>query len=298
MKNPGSGGRSNDRMIAHVVALPLTATNDPSRSPQSAEVTAQVHAVLRAQNWDGQDTAPTLTGRLYGGLGAQTMPDKGNMGAVLQPVVMAHGQANAEVRTDGATPTLVCVHEAPIVALPPVVPYDLFQITAPINRQSRDERSPCHTLAKDNEAHAAVVMAAVAFHPTQDPISSTDGSTHAMGCGSSGGYATVAVAQPMAFNAYQRTEADVTWPLMAGDAKKVEVGVRTGMAVRRLTPEECERLQGFPDNHTRIPWKGKPASDCPDGPRYRALGNSMAVPVIAWIGRKIEERIAAAVATR
>jgi len=67
--------------------------------------------------------------------------------------------------------------------------------------------------------------------------------------------------------------------------------VRTGMAVRRLTPEECERLQGFPDNHTRIPWKGKPASDCPDGPRYRALGNSMAVPVIAWIGRKIEERM-------
>ena len=59
------------------------------------------------------------------------------------------------------------------------------------------------------------------------------------------------------------------------------------MSVRRLTPVECERLQGFPDNHTLIPWKGKPASECPDGPRYRALGNSMAVPVIAWIARKI-----------
>ncbi|MEN9785504.1 MAG: hypothetical protein RLZZ299_768 [Pseudomonadota bacterium] len=59
------------------------------------------------------------------------------------------------------------------------------------------------------------------------------------------------------------------------------------MAVRRLTPEECERLQGFPDGHTAIPWKGKPASECPDGPRYKALGNSMAVPVIAWIARKI-----------
>ena len=74
--------------------------------------------------------------------------------------------------------------------------------------------------------------------------------------------------------------------------------VATTMSVRRLTPVECERLQGFPDGHTLISWKGKPAADCPDGPRYRALGNSMAVPVIAWIGRKIEERIAAAEAAR
>jgi len=59
-------------------------------------------------------------------------------------------------------------------------------------------------------------------------------------------------------------------------------------SVRRLTPTECERLQGFPDGHTAIPWKGKPASECPDGPRYRALGNSMAVNVMRWIGRRIE----------
>ncbi|EHA6233242.1 Dam family site-specific DNA-(adenine-N6)-methyltransferase [Salmonella enterica] len=63
-----------------------------------------------------------------------------------------------------------------------------------------------------------------------------------------------------------------------------------GVAVRRLTPVECERLQGFPDNHTLIPWNGKDAADCPDGPRYKAIGNSMAVPVMRWIG----ERIAAA----
>ncbi|EAM5232591.1 Dam family site-specific DNA-(adenine-N6)-methyltransferase [Salmonella enterica] len=63
-----------------------------------------------------------------------------------------------------------------------------------------------------------------------------------------------------------------------------------GMQVRRLTPVECERLQGFPDNHTLIPWRGKVAADCPDGPRYKAIGNSMAVPVMRWIG----ERIAAA----
>ena len=59
------------------------------------------------------------------------------------------------------------------------------------------------------------------------------------------------------------------------------------MAVRRLTPVECERLQGFPDNWSRIPWKGKPEEDCPDGPRYKACGNSMAVPVMRWIGERI-----------
>lgn len=65
----------------------------------------------------------------------------------------------------------------------------------------------------------------------------------------------------------------------------------TGCAVRRLTPVECERLQGFPDNYTRIPWGGKPAKDCPDGHRYKALGNSMAVPVMRWIAGRINAEI-------
>jgi DNA (cytosine-5)-methyltransferase 1 len=67
--------------------------------------------------------------------------------------------------------------------------------------------------------------------------------------------------------------------------------VRQEMAVRRLTPVECERLQGFPDNYTMILWKKKPADQCPDGPRYKALGNSMAVPVMRWIGRRIAEAL-------
>lgn len=57
--------------------------------------------------------------------------------------------------------------------------------------------------------------------------------------------------------------------------------------VRRLTPLECERLQGFPDGWTMIPYRGKPADECPDSPRYSALGNSMAVPVMRWIGERI-----------
>ena len=59
------------------------------------------------------------------------------------------------------------------------------------------------------------------------------------------------------------------------------------MAVRRLMPVECERLQGFPDGWTKIPWRGRPAEECPDGPRYKAIGNSMAVPVMRWLGERI-----------
>jgi DNA (cytosine-5)-methyltransferase 1 len=63
----------------------------------------------------------------------------------------------------------------------------------------------------------------------------------------------------------------------------------TAMQVRRLTPEECEALQGFPRSYTQIPWRKKPASECPDGPRYKALGNSWAVPVARWIGERINK---------
>jgi len=61
------------------------------------------------------------------------------------------------------------------------------------------------------------------------------------------------------------------------------------MAVRRLTPVECERLQGFPDGYTNIPWRK--AAESPDGPRYKALGNSWAVPVVAWIGKRIQDQL-------
>jgi DNA (cytosine-5)-methyltransferase 1 len=202
--------------VAHVVAPPLTATNDPSRSPQSAEVTAQVEAVLRAQY-------PEVIGSLDTECGG--------------------GKLTHQSAKNGH--------------LLPVVPYDLFQITAPINRQSRDEHSPCHTLARDNEAHAAVV---------------TTQATH--------------------FDVYNhKTTGDIAGVVREQHGTNMNAVLQPSMAVRRLTPTECERLQGFPDGWTQIPWKGKPASDCPDGPRYRALGNSMAVPVIRWIGRKIEERM-------
>jgi DNA (cytosine-5)-methyltransferase 1 len=71
-----------------------------------------------------------------------------------------------------------------------------------------------------------------------------------------------------------------------GDGDRHEGVMQPDMQVRRLTPTECERLQGFPDGYTLVPHRGKPAAD---GPRYKSLGNSMAVPVMAWIGRRIDQ---------
>ena len=82
-------------------------------------------------------------------------------------------------------------------------------------------------------------------------------------------------------------QGDVSATMTADMAGPTHSGpkVMQNMAVRRLTPVECERLQGFPDNYTDIKPNGKPT---PDGPRYAAMGNSMAVPVMRWIGERIQ----------
>jgi DNA (cytosine-5)-methyltransferase 1 len=169
------------------------------------------------------------------------------------------------------------------------------------------------------------VMQPIAFHPTQDPISSTDGTTHCMGTGSSKGGATLAVAQQyiggVDYENNAHTMDQPTGPLLKGSPTgggRPLPAIATSMMVRRLTPVECERLQGFPDNYTNIPWsaakeaarkgisyecilalrgmtlRGPNREDCPDGPRYKALGNSWAVPNVRWIGKRIQEQFNAA----
>jgi len=179
----------------------------------------------------------------------------------------------------------------------------------------------------------------VCFHPTQDPISSVDGLSHSLGCGSSQGQASVAIAYPINTMLCQGRPSDDLKPRMGlgigqendpcptltkahshavaygipanwigrkpengGNATEPPIelspcltktdvhAVQTQMQVRRLTPRECERLQGFPDDYTLIPHKGKPAAD---SPRYKALGNSMAVPVMKWIGQRIQRAVPA-----
>lgn len=88
---------------------------------------------------------------------------------------------------------------------------------------------------------------------------------------------------------FKAREVDVAQPIMAGGPVGGNQGgdyIQQAWAVRRLMPIECERLQGFPDNFTNIPWRGKDTA--PDGPRYKALGNSMAVNCMSWIGQRID----------
>lgn len=97
----------------------------------------------------------------------------------------------------------------------------------------------------------------------------------------------MAVAQPMASDQTAGTLRANPGSGWRSNGTPVEGVAIQAMQVRRLTPVECERLQGFPDNYTNIPWRK--ASESPDGPRYKALGNSMAVPVMAWIGKRIKQ---------
>lgn len=96
----------------------------------------------------------------------------------------------------------------------------------------------------------------------------------------------MAVAQPIAFDGYNQTLSHTSQTIRADKSDGDHIGmVLQAMQVRRLTPVECERLQGFPDNYTNIKDK------CPDGPRYKALGNSWAVPVVRWIGDRIDRAL-------
>ena len=101
------------------------------------------------------------------------------------------------------------------------------------------------------------------------------------------------VLQPVAFSSNMsvpdcQTDGSTPTVKVGGHGGGNLPAVAQASAVRRLTPTECERLQGFPDNYTQIPYRNKPADKCPDGPRYKAMGNSMAVPVMRWIGERIQ----------
>ena len=120
------------------------------------------------------------------------------------------------------------------------------------------------------------------------PDARTDGTTPTIKLGGQGGNPPA-----IAFSAGQSSQAgslglrEEQAPTLRGGASGTNMTptILKDMSVRRLTPRECERLQGFPDDYTLIQYRNKPAAD---GPRYKALGNSMAVPVMRWIGEKIK----------
>ncbi|MHB5609791.1 phage N-6-adenine-methyltransferase [Klebsiella pneumoniae] len=134
-----------------------------------------------------------------------------------------------------------------------------------------------------------------AVHGTQDPdtnleIAHTLGRNHGQGNAIFSEPFTLAIRGRNEGSTVEIRNDGVANALLTPNGGRAGMGVGAiswGMQVRRLMPVECERLQGFPDNHTLISWRGKEATECPDGPRYRAIGNSMAVPVMRWIGERI-----------
>lgn len=132
------------------------------------------------------------------------------------------------------------------------LPFDTTQITSPSNRSAPKHGDPCHPLAAG--AHAPAVAYAIQERAVAD-----------VNCGPGGkGWA-----EELAYTLEARN--------------KTQYVAKVG--VRRLLPTEREALQGFPRNYTAVPYRGKPAAD---GPRYKALGNSMATNVMQWLGRRIE----------
>lgn len=143
----------------------------------------------------------------------------------------------------------------PLVCAP--VAFDTTQITHPDNRSNPQPDGPCHPLASG--AHAP----AVAFQPR---------------FARNGRGAPDVVASALTGEAGRTGKGD--------SAQCVALQASTSWRVRRLTPTECERLQAMADGYTDVPWRGK--NWTPDGPRYKALGNSMSVNVMSWLGQRIQ----------
>jgi DNA (cytosine-5)-methyltransferase 1 len=276
--------------VATNVAPSLTASNDPSRSPQSSEVTQQVNAVLEASV-----VSPTIT-QCKGSRG-------GCSDEALMEIKAVHEAINAGIPDVCAT---IDCGLAKQVRKQLTQQAESFYFPIPIHDQAtrhsgkhgdkQDGKGnglgvgkpgdPCPTLTKGDK-HAVLYE----NHPNDSRV--TGPHDVAPSCvsryGTGGGNVPLVQEGVDLYN--QALTGDVHCPLRTAGghgAPAALVQPEDRMAVRRLSPRECERLQGFNDDHTLIPWRNKPADQCPDGPRYKALGNSMAVPCMAWIGKRID----------
>jgi DNA (cytosine-5)-methyltransferase 1 len=163
--------------------------------------------------------------------------------------------------------------------------FDTTLITSATNRCNPQPGDPCHPLAAG--AHAPAIAFPANLSGTQ--CASTEDLAPAMGAANPMAVAwTTKLHNTGSNNAGKLFEERTT----CLDANSPPPALLTAMQVRRLTPTECERLQGFPDDYTLIPWRKKPATECPDGPRYKALGNSWAVPCARWIGERVMRHLA------
>ena len=252
---------------------------------------ADVEASVATCWWDGENTASTLT--KSNANGAQRMPDKDNFGAVLQPVEICpplKARDYKDIDTDGMN-----YNSAKLVPVAiPIMPQAMQAEGWRVGKENQDGRGnglgvgkdgdPCPTL--DRSAVPAVAVGCFKSGQSAAARSLGFSETESPTLGASGGNGIPAVA--IVAPTITATNDPSRSPQSSEITQQVAAIHASTMQVRRLTPTECERLQGFPDGWTAIPWKKKPADQCPDGPRYKALGNSMAVNCMEWLGERIQ----------
>ncbi len=252
-----------------------------------------VSPCLKARDYKGPssdgdgDGAPLIaqpTAGTLGNRGLRSHTELDGHGAYI-PVAFSQNQREEvrEVEVPGALSAEPGTHQQTYIAQP--VPYDLFQITAPVNRQNRKPGDPCHTLARDNAAHAAVAFQLAGDR--SDPTVSVSDAAFCLPANSMSDRGQAVAIGTDCYNGAITGDVAATMGTPGSSVNASGPTVMHSMTVRRLSARECERLQGFPDDWTLIPWRKKPASECPDGPRYKALGNSMACNCMAWIGERI-----------
>ncbi|EJM2518925.1 Dam family site-specific DNA-(adenine-N6)-methyltransferase [Salmonella enterica] len=252
----------------------------PCREPKTAVTTDTGNGAEGGSHWDNPaNPHPTLNqSNNIGGIGASNQEIFAQRGA---GIVGAYRMtAFGEYSGDGTASTVKARDYKDATDL--AVTYS--DVSRTLLSKSND------SMAEDLDTYA--------IHSTQDPDANHE-LAHTLG--RNHGQENAIITEPYTIAIRGREEGSTVEvrndgtanALLTPDGGRAGIGVGAvgwGMQVRRLTPVECERLQGFHDNHTLIPWRGKNTADCPDGPRYKAIGNSMAVPVMRWIG----ERIAAA----
>ena len=172
------------------------------------------------------------------------------------------------------------------------VAFDTTQITSAANYSNPKPGDPCHPLAAG--AHPPAVAFTDMRGDNRGPgIKVTGDIANTLHCAKGQSEQQAVAVGADTYNGAITGDVAATLGTQSGDGVSSGPSVLHAMQVRRLTPVECEKLQGFEPGYTAIPWRGKPASECPDGPRYKALGNSWATPCARWIGERIQRQAAA-----
>jgi len=254
-RNSGAGGETQNAAFVVQPDVPPT-TYRKSRRAQSTE---------DHETWVEDEVSNTLN--------TFDLGDVRTTQAVVQPVAFAFEPRFYTREGTGGAPT-----QTPVLTASP----------------RAGDSAPCVAVAQP-VAFAQNQVGEIRTNPVMETLNTNSNAT-----GRNTPLVMAPASQPVAFNVYpssgqgaelQACPTDIANAVTVTEhAKSTDRGTRivqqSPMVVRRLTPVECERLMGFPDDWTNIPYRGKPAAD---GPRYKALGNSMAVPVMRWIGQRIKD---------